>query len=69
MPNLKRKALDPAELIPLPEVPASNDPRDEEEQHIHDLVMEGLNSGTGQQYSNAAEFAAEFRAQLLRRHR
>jgi hypothetical protein len=45
MPALNLKAIDPAELMPLPEVPESYGPRDEEEQRIYELVMEGINSG------------------------
>ncbi|WP_035055805.1 hypothetical protein [Andreprevotia chitinilytica] len=63
MPALNLKSLDPAELMPLPEIPESYGPRNEEEQRIDDLVMEGINSGPGKQYASVAEFAAEFRAQ------
>ncbi|MBV1776277.1 hypothetical protein KSF73_11200 [Burkholderiaceae bacterium DAT-1] len=46
MTSLNLKSLDPAELMPLPDVPDSYGPRDEEEQRIYDLVMEGMSSGT-----------------------
>jgi len=45
MPALNLKALDPAELMPLPDVPDRYGPRNEEEQRIYELVMEGLRSG------------------------
>jgi len=67
MPTLNLKALDPAELMPLPDVPESYGPRDEEEQRIYDLVMEGFNGGPGKTYASVDEFAAEFRAQLRQR--
>lgn len=61
------KSLDPAELMPLPDVPDSTGPRSEEEQRIYDLVMAGINSGPGKVYATVDEFAAEFRAQLHNR--
>jgi len=45
MSALNLKALNPTELMPLPDVPDSYGPRNEEEQHIYELVMEGLHSG------------------------
>jgi hypothetical protein len=43
VPNLK--ALDPAELMPIPDVPESYGPRNEEDQRVYDLVKAGLDSG------------------------
>jgi hypothetical protein len=64
MPALNLKALDPAELMPIPDVPESYGPRDEEEQRIYDLVMEGFASGPGKVYASVSELAAELDAQL-----
>lgn len=45
MPISNFKALDPAELMPLPDVPESYGPRNEEDQRVYDLVTAGQNSG------------------------
>ena len=67
MSNLNLKALDPAELLPLPAAASDScAPRDEEERRIFALVREGIESGPGVLYPNAAAFAAEFAAQLPR---
>lgn len=42
---LNLHTIDPAELLPLPEVPESYGARNEEEEQILDLVKEGLESG------------------------
>ena len=42
MPTLNLNTLDPAELMPSPDVPEGYGPRAEEEQRIYDLVYEGL---------------------------
>ncbi|MBJ7313355.1 hypothetical protein H7U20_24605 [Rugamonas sp. CCM 8940] len=54
--------MDPADLIPLPEVPDSYGPRDEEERRVHTLVKEALDSGPGKNYASVADFLAELRA-------
>ncbi|WP_223879078.1 hypothetical protein [Chitinimonas arctica] len=66
MPTLNLKALDPAELMPLPEVPESYGPRDEEEQRIHELVMEGIHSGPGVVYDTVDDFMLALEARVLR---
>jgi hypothetical protein len=58
--------IDPAELLPLPEVPESCGPRNDEERRIFELVRKGIESGPGIEYPNAEAFAAEFRAQIPR---
>jgi hypothetical protein len=45
MADVNFKALDPAELMPIPDVPESHGPRNGEDQRVHDLVTAGLNSG------------------------
>jgi hypothetical protein len=66
MPSLNLKALDPAELMPIPDVPESYGPRDEEEQRIYELVMEGLESGPGKVYATVDEFMRELDARVPR---
>lgn len=44
-------------------------PQDEAELRLHELIMEGLNSGEGTEYAHVDEFAAEFRARLQNRKR
>ncbi|MBV8667262.1 MAG: hypothetical protein JO269_12335 [Burkholderiaceae bacterium] len=45
MSVLNLKSLDPAELAPLPEVPESFGPRNEEDERVLALVKQGLSSG------------------------
>jgi len=42
---LNLHTIDPVELLPLPEVPESYGPRDDEEKRVLQLVKEGLESG------------------------
>lgn len=44
--SLNLYTIDPAELLPLPEVPESYGPRNEEEVRVLELVKEGLESGS-----------------------
>lgn len=37
--------IDPAELAPIPDVPESYGPRNDEDEHVLKLVREGLESG------------------------
>ncbi|MBV1777478.1 hypothetical protein KSF73_17305, partial [Burkholderiaceae bacterium DAT-1] len=60
-------SLDPAELMPLPEVPESYGPRNEEDREVYALIQEALESGPGTVYASVAEFATEFRARLRNR--
>jgi hypothetical protein len=64
MTSLQLKSLDPAELMPTPEVPESYGPRNEEELRIYNLVKEGLDSGPGKTYASVADFIAELRANI-----
>ena len=66
MPALNLKALDPAELMPLPDVPESYGPRNEEEQRIYDLVMEGIHSGPGTVYATVDDFMRALDARVPR---
>ena len=45
MPALNLKAIDPAQLQPLPDPPVFIGPQDDEERRVRDLVLEGLSSG------------------------
>jgi len=67
MRSINLKALDPAELMPLPEVPESYGPRNEEDQEVYALIQEALASGPGKRYASVADFAAEFRTRLQSR--
>jgi hypothetical protein len=60
------KSLGSAEMMPLPEVPESYGPRDEEEQRIYDLVMEGINSGPGTVYDTVDDFMRALDARVPR---
>lgn len=66
MTTLNLKALDPAELMPTPEVPESYGPRNEEERRIYTLVKEALDAGPGKTYDNVADLIAELRAGIPR---
>lgn len=67
MTSINIKAIDPAELMPLPEVPESYGPRDEEDRRVYSLVKEALDSGTGKTYASVADFIMELRAGIPRR--
>jgi hypothetical protein len=45
MLTINLTAIDPAELMPLPEVPISYGPRNQEDERVLALVMQGLASG------------------------
>jgi hypothetical protein len=62
MPSRDLKAIDPAELMPLPEVPESYGPRNEEEKRVYELVKEALDSGPGMTYASVADLIADLRA-------
>lgn len=64
MTSLDFKSIDPAELLPLPEVPDSYGPRDEEERRVYALVKEALDSSPGKTYASVAELMAELRASI-----
>lgn len=67
MPAFNLKALDPADLMPLPEVPESYGPRSDEDREVCVLIQEAIDSGAGKQYATVADYAAEFRARLQNR--
>ncbi len=66
MTSLRLHTLDPAELMPTPEVPESFGPRNEEERRVHGLIKEALDSGPGKTYGSVAEFIAELRTTIPR---
>lgn len=68
MSSLNLHTLDPAELMPLPEVPESYGPRNEEERRIYQLVQESLDA-PGKTYASVADFIAEMRTSLPRTNR
>lgn len=45
MAALNLNSLDPADLMPIPDVPDRYGPRDAEDERVYALVMEGLKSG------------------------
>lgn len=53
MPKFDLTAIDPAELVPLPDAPASYGSRDAEDEHVHALVVEGLTSGPAEPLDDA----------------
>lgn len=63
MSSLNLHTLDPAELMPLPDVPAQYGPRNEEEQRIYHLVKESF-TASGKTYQSAGDLIAELRASL-----
>jgi hypothetical protein len=67
MPTLNLNAIDPAELMPIPEVPESYGPRNDEDREVYALIQEALDSGAGKRYASVAEFAAELRTRLKNR--
>jgi len=67
MPALNLKAIDPAELMPLPEVPESYGPRNEEDREVYALIQEAMDSGPGTQYETVADFMAVLRARAQAR--
>jgi hypothetical protein len=50
------KSIDPAQLLPTPEVPESYGPRNDEDLHVHQLVQEALDAGPGKKYATVADF-------------
>lgn len=66
MTSINLKSIDPAELMPLPEVPESYGPRNEEERRVYKLVKEALDSGPGKTYASVADLIAELRAGIPR---
>ncbi len=63
MSSLNLHAIDPAELMPLPEDPDTYGPRNEEERRIYQLIKESLDSPS-KTYASVADFIAEMRATL-----
>lgn len=66
MTSLNLKALDPATLMPLPEVPESYGPRNEEDRRVYALVKEALDSGPGKKYDTVADFMRTLDARVPR---
>ena len=66
MTSLNLKSIDPAELMPLPDIPESYGPRNEEERRVYMLVKEALDSGPGKTYASVADLMAELRTGIPR---
>lgn len=66
MTSLHLNTIDPAELMPTPEIPESFGPRNEEERRVYNLVKEALDSGPGKSYCSVAEFIADLRTTIRR---
>jgi hypothetical protein len=45
MHSFNLTAIDPVELAPIPDVPESYGPRNEEDQHVLALIQQGISSG------------------------
>ncbi|WP_035057779.1 hypothetical protein [Andreprevotia chitinilytica] len=63
MPALNLQALDPADLMPIPDVPESYGPRNEEDQRVYELVTAGIESGEPIPVDES--FFARLRARIL----
>ncbi len=50
--------------MPLPEMPESYGPRDDEELRIYNMVKEALDVGPGKAYASVADFIAELSASI-----
>jgi hypothetical protein len=62
MSKLNLNSIDPADLMPTPEVPESYGPRNQEDVLVYTFVKEALDGGPGKKYDNVADFIAELRA-------
>ena len=56
MTSLDLKSLDPAQLMPTPEVPDSFGPRNQEDLRVYKLVKEAIDTGAGKKFDTVAEF-------------
>ena len=61
MKSLNLNAIDPAELMPSPEVPESYGPRNEEERRIYALIKEALDGDEGLSYETVDDLIDELR--------
>lgn len=68
MSKLNLKSIDPAELMPTPEVPESYGPRNQEDVLVYRFVKEALDGGPGKKYASVADFIAELRASIPPQH-
>ena len=64
MKSLNLDAIDPAELLPTPEVPESYGPRNEEERRIYERIKEALDSDDGETYDTVADLIDELRRSI-----
>jgi hypothetical protein len=64
MKSLNPSDIDPAELVPTPDVPDSYGPRNEEERRIYDMLNEALDGDEGQSYETVADLIDELRSGL-----
>ncbi len=56
MATLNLKSLDPADLMPAPEVPESYGPRNDEDVRVYAFVKEALNACPGTKYDSVEDF-------------
>lgn len=56
MAALKLTSIDPAQLMPTPEVPETYGPRNEEDVRVYKLVKEALDAGPGKKYDSVTDF-------------
>lgn len=61
MKSLNLNDIDPAELMPTPDVPESYGPRNAGETRIHELVSEALDADDGQVYETVDDLIDELR--------
>ena len=63
---LNLKSIDPAQLMPIPEVPESYGPRNEEDMRVYVLVKEAIDSSRSNTYATPADFLRSVRTRIRR---
>lgn len=66
MTSINLKSLDPAQLMPTPEIPESYGPRNGEDRRVYKLVKEALDAGPGKKYDTVADFMRTLDARVPR---
>lgn len=66
MTSLDLNSIDPAHLMPTPEVPDSYGPRNEDDVRVYKLVKEALDAGPGRKYDTVADFMLALDARMSR---
>ena len=64
MKSLNLNAIDPAELMPTPEIPETYGPRNEEERRVHELVKEALDADNGVDYDSVEDLVEALRKEI-----